>query len=308
MSPSVAIILINWNGYEFTSQCLRSLRGLTYEQYQVIVVDNASTDGSFDALKDEFRDAVFLQNNSNLGFAEGNNVGMRYAVAQGFSFICLLNNDTEVEPDFLTQLMEAIDEKPAIGAVQPKILYNQQRKIIWNAGGIFNPWLGTSSTIGVNQLDTGKYNEQRTVDWITGCCILLPCDTLKEIGLLNKEFFAYFEDVDWSFRIKARGKSLIYVPDSIIYHEAGMSTKAKLKGKEGYVSPLVHYLNIRNQFFILRLYSKGVYFPSAWAFQCFKVFAHLIYFAVRGRVEKFKSVLTGVMHGLVKPLKQQNIL
>lgn len=304
-SPSVAIILVNWNGYTFTRQCLLSLKNVSYSNYFVVVVDNASTDGSMELLRKEFEAVAYIQNQKNEGFTGGNNTGMAYALQQKVDYICLLNNDTEVEPDFLDHLIKRIESDENIGAVQPKIFYNGRRDVLWNAGGYFNKVTGFPKVHGENQPDNEKYNRAKEVDWITGCCFLLRSATVVEAGKLDHHYFAYFEDVEWSFRIQATGRKLVYEPSAVIYHEAGVSSKAKQKGKEGFLSPYAHYLNVRNHLYLLRQYAKPIFIPSVVLGQVFKFAGYTAYFTLRGRFQKLKIVWKGFRDGLFLPLKEE---
>lgn len=163
-SSSVAIIIVNWNGYSFTQSCLRSLQAGTFSDFHIILVDNASSDGSVEKLKEEFGQATYLVNEKNLGFTGGNNVGIQHALQQGFQYIMLLNNDTEVEPDFLEHLYQQLESDPQIGAVQPLMYFLHDRNKVWNAGGRYNAWTGSSMAIKSLPKNTAPY----PTDWITG--------------------------------------------------------------------------------------------------------------------------------------------
>jgi GT2 family glycosyltransferase len=136
------------------------------------------------------------------------------------------------------------------------------------------------------------------VDWITGCAFLTKTSILKEVGLLKEAFFIYYEDVDLSFRIRSNGYQLIFHPESIIYHIAGSSNKAKVKGKEGYASPIVHYLNSRNHIWLLKIWTKWYQWPSTLLILFLYYLSIMIYFALRWRPTKLKSVLRGIIDGM----------
>ncbi len=302
LQPSVAVILVNWNGYEYTVQCLQSLRKLDYSNFTVILVDNASTDGSLQKIKQQFSDLVFIENRENTGFTGGNNTGMAYALEENYEYICLLNNDTEVETDFLKVLVAEIENDPGIGAVQPKIRYNHNRAVIWNAGGFFRGLWGTPVVRGENRVDRGQYEQSSVVEWVTGCCILVKASTVRECGPLNDRYFAYFEDVEWSFRIRKSGKRLVYLPKAIIYHEAGVASKTKEQGKEGFISPFAHYLNVRNHLYLVRQHSRVWFWPTILLAQLVKLAGYVVYFTVRRRFQKLKASLRGFRDGLLLPL------
>ncbi|AWW30607.1 glycosyltransferase family 2 protein [Echinicola strongylocentroti] len=292
---SVAIIVLNWNGYEHTRNCLHSLRAVEGASYDVILVDNASTDGSVIKLEKDFPEPDYLVNEKNLGFTGGNNVGINYALDQGYGYIMLLNNDTEVTPSFLKKLIDALEHTPDLGAVQPMMYYLHDRSVIWNAGGKFRPWTGASVSIRKAKLHAPFY----PTDWITGCCLLVKSSVIREVGLLNDHYFAYFEDVDWSLRMREKGYQLAVVPSSIIYHEAGASSKAKKKNTEGILNPKVHYLNTRNQLFQLRNHVRFPYCLLAWPIQLIKLSTFGLYFLARLRKQKLHALLRGVKDGLL---------
>jgi GT2 family glycosyltransferase len=136
------------------------------------------------------------------------------------------------------------------------------------------------------------------VDWITGCAFLTKTSILKEVGLLKEAFFIYYEDVDLSFRIRSKSYELIYHPDSIIYHIAGSSNKAKVKGKEGFSSPFVHYLNSRNHIWFLKMWTKWYQWPSTLVILFLYYLSIMFYFAFRWRINKLKSLLRGILDGM----------
>jgi GT2 family glycosyltransferase len=300
--PKVAIILINWNNYEDSKKCLISLQACIYPNFLPIVVDNHSEDGSGEQLKLEFgKFAHFIFSGSNLGFSGGNNLGIRYALQNDFEYVMELNNDTEVEPDFLNNLVMSIHGKDDFGAAQPLIFYNQNRRhIIWNAGGRLIPSLGLSLTNLEGKTKPSSLNGQET-DWITGCAFLIKSDVLKKTGLL-KEFFFFgsFEDVDLSVRIRNEGYKLWFEPSSVIYHSVGNSTKTKKKGKEGYLNPMVHYLAQRNQMIYIKQHTKLFFIPLAVSVQFGKMILYTVYFLGRWRPNKLRLAWKGFIDGLTK--------
>jgi len=294
---SVAIIILNWNGYEHSRNCLDSLAKLNYSNFQVLLVDNASEDNSGVRLKEEFPSVIFLQNEQNLGFTGGNNVGIEYALAKGFDYVMLLNNDTIVEADFLQHLVAKAYNDASIGMVQPLILLMEDPKKIWSAGGNFQKWLGVSNTRGDRKpLESFSFSSA-PLDWATGCCILLPSQVIREVGTLQASFFAYFEDVDWSLRVRKAGFQIQLAQDSVIYHEGNASSKKK--SKEGTLSPTVFYLHARNQLFLLRRHLNFPELPLAFVYHVTKYFAWIAYFCLRGRFQKAKSVIRGMRDGLL---------
>lgn len=300
MDKRTAIILLNWNSYEHTANCIASLQQVTPANFDVIVVDNGSSDGSGTMLKQNFAHIKYIQAPTNLGFAGGNNKGFEYAIAHGYEYSLMLNNDTFVEPNFLELLTNYMDAHKNVGAIQPKIFFNNNRQKIWNGGSYFLSWLGWTYSKNYMRTAGPAQNNFAEVDWITGCALLVRTSIVQQIGALNDHFFIYYEDVDFSFRIREAGYKLIFHPQSVIYHIAGMANKAKVKGKEGYANPYVHYLNFRNHIWVLRTYTKWYQWPTTFITLIAYSFAIMLYFVVRWRITKLAMMLKGIYHGFTK--------
>ncbi|MDF2156439.1 glycosyltransferase family 2 protein [Algoriphagus sp. CAU 1675] len=294
---SVAIILVNWNGYSFTKACLKSLDKVKNPNFQVILVENASKNPEGQQLKNEFPKILLIENQENLGFSGGNNVGIRKALEMGFSYILLLNNDTEVEPDFLELMLRKINENPKVGAVQPMICFLGEKEKIWSAGGKWNSILGSAKTLGDRKSIKDYSPSSDILDWATGCCILVSRQAILEAGLLNEQYFAYFEDVDWSLRIREKGFSILLAEKAKIYHEAGASSKKK--NSEGTLSPQVFYWLVRNQFFLIRRRKSLLGLPHHLTRFCL----WMLYFFLRGRIGKLRSVAKGIRDGISQNLQ-----
>lgn len=299
--PSVAIVLINWKNYEDSKKCLISLQSCNYKNFKSIVIDNHSGDGSGEKLQKEFGDFThFIFTDENLGFSGGNNVGFRYALENEFDYVMELNNDTEVEPDFLDKLVWSIHDKSDYGIAQPLIFYNgKRRNVIWNAGGKLIPFLGISLTKKEGSTDLrGVFSEE--TDWTTGCATLIKTSVLREVGLL-KEFFFFgsFEDVDFSMRVKEKGYKLWFESGAKIYHSVGNSSKSKTKGKEGFLNPIVHYLAQRNQMIFIKHHTKFIFIPLAVSVQFAKMLLYSAYFVGRWRLQKLKMAWKGFADGLL---------
>ena len=292
---SVAIILVNWNGFAYTKACLESLEKVKDPDFQVVLVDNASKESEGQRLKSLFPHLHLISNSENLGFTGGNNVGIRYALAQGFGQILLLNNDTLVDPYFLKPLQTELHAS-RYGVVQPLICFVQDPKKLWSAGGKWNALLGRAITLG-DRVSLDNYAPKHLqLDWATGCCMLLSKEAILAAGLLDEHYFAYFEDVEWSLRIRKSGFKIGLAENSIIYHEAGAASKKTQE--EGTLSPTVFYFHVRNQLFLLR--QQQVILGFAYHLIRFSLWG--IYFLVRGRFKKLRSVRRGLRDGLFLPL------
>jgi GT2 family glycosyltransferase len=293
--PSVAIIIVHWKGLELTKACLFSLQKIGYPNYRVFLVDNGSSDGQ--VLNSKFPEIELVPAGKNLGFTGGNNLGIARALDSGFEFVLLLNNDTEVEADFLEILLGAFENRPRLGMAQPLIFFHEDRNKIWSAGGKYVPWLGLSTTVGYGKTRAELVvPENGRLDWATGCCVLLSSKALQEVGGLSDIFFAYFEDVDLSLRLRQKGWEISLVPESVIYHAVAGSSKTK--SAEGTLSPTVIYLTARNQLFQIKLHVQGFLRKiTAFAYHFAKFSAWLGYFCLRGRFQKAKALLRGLKDG-----------
>ncbi|MDP1884136.1 MAG: glycosyltransferase family 2 protein [Candidatus Moranbacteria bacterium] len=210
--PKISIIILDYNGGDLLRNCLESVSRVDYGNLSVIVVDNASTDGSLEMSKVVFPEAVVIRNEKNLGFAGGNNVGIKYALENKADYVLLLNQDTEVEPDFLKKLVQASGENPEAGILSPLIFWKRTDEV-WFSGGWVN-WLNMKSYHS-KKAGSGKPFKS---GFITGCSMFVKKDVFEKIGLLDDKFFLYWEDADFSYRAKKAGFATLVVPESVIYH------------------------------------------------------------------------------------------
>jgi GT2 family glycosyltransferase len=306
MNKKVAVILVNLNSYDLTNDCINSLNYISYKDYDIIVVDNGSADHSGEKLKEKHPQIILLKSETNSGFTGGNNIGLTYSIENNYSYSLLLNNDTFVEKDFLTVMVDYLDEHDDVGVVQSKIFFNHNRSMLWNGGAYYSKWLGMTYVKGYfRKPSRNQYNKIKEVDWATGCSFLARNSVLKETGLLANNMFIYYEDVDLSFRIREAGYKIIYHPDSIVYHITGMANKNKKKGKEGYSNPIIYYLSQRNLIWVLKKYTPWYYVPTVVLFNFFFTMAFIAYFTVRSRFKKLKAVLDGVRDGFKDSINYQ---
>lgn len=296
MNKRLAIILVNWNQYELTKSCINSIFNCSYKNFTIIVIDNFSNDNSIPKLKEDFDEVHFIQNKSNLGFTGANNKGIEYAQIKGFEFIMLLNNDTEVHKNFIEPLLNRLSVDKYIGAVQPLILNFHNKKTVWNFGGTFNNFFGVPITLNKNVKLNNISNKTHT-DWISGCCFMFRSSLVDSIGYLDNDYFVYYEDADYSYKIKKVGYSLGLEKKSIIYHHEGKSWIEK-KSRQGSVSPYTHYLNIRNHIFFIKKQGSEFNLFGVFIYQILKIFSYTLYFIIKLRFVKLKMVYKGLFDGL----------
>jgi len=298
--PRVSIIILNWNGWKDTIECLESVYQITYPNYDVVVVDNASENDSLNQIRNyclggnivqsdyiEYKYSnkpiriiehgrkatesrltmdrsflslpsnerlILIRNDKNEGFTEGNNIAMRFALNYlDPDYLLLLNNDTVVDNNFLTELITVGESNQAIGFIGPKIYHyshNGNRKTLQFAGAKQNIWIFHPKHIGWNEIDVGQYDENYEVDYIHGSCILAKSKMLNQIGLLDKAFFSYREENDWGIRGVKEGWKSVYAYRSNVWHKGGGSTKSKEK------KSIPIYYMVRNEFLFMNKHAK----------------------------------------------------
>ncbi len=251
--PLVWIIIVNWNGKADTLACLASLRKISYLSRHILVVDNASADGSVEAIRAQFPEVEVLVNDKNERFARANNQGIQKALVAGADLVLLLNNDTEVAPDFLDHLVSAAESRSDVGMVAPKIYYQYDPQLIWFAGGRINFWTGRILHRGLRQRDfPPKYDSPEVVDFLTGCAILAKRECLEKAGLLDESYYMYAEDVDWCWRARQAGLVCLLQPAAKIWHKVGASAGGAFKV----------YHKVRGNFIFFRRYAKWYHWPA----------------------------------------------
>jgi hypothetical protein len=246
----VTIIILNWNGCHDTLACLQSLAGLDYPAYEVIVIDNGSTDNSVAVIRATFPQVTLVEAGENLGFVGGNNLGLEQACKMGSDYALLLNNDTEVAPAFLRKLVDAAEADPTAGAASPIIYYFDTPKVIWSAGGEVDWRHGHTRLVGMGETDDGQFDgKPRPVGFITGCAFLIKMPVYEQVGGLDPRFFAYYEDNEWCLRIHRAGYRILFVPQAKVWHKISPLVRES--------SPQVHYYMTRNRLLFLKCTQAG---------------------------------------------------
>lgn len=242
--PLVSIITVNFNQPDLTLDLVRSLRKITYPAIEIIVVDNGSTKGNIEKVKREFPEVILLKSADNLGFAGGNNLGIKAASGK---YLFFLNNDTEVDPGFLEPMVELMESNPRIGMVSPKIIYffSENKKTIQYAGSTgINPATGRGKKIGSRKIDSGQYDDVRETALGHGAAMMIPMKVVIDVGLMADLFFLYYEEHDWCERIKRAGYKVYYCGKSVIFHKESMSV--------GKATPLRIYYMTRGRLIYIR--------------------------------------------------------
>ncbi len=238
------VIVPNWNGEDYIAECLTSLRKQSLRPH-IIVVDNGSSDSSVERIKKDFPEVELLEFPDNAGFAGGVNRGIRPALEAGYEFIALFNNDAVAGKDWLKHLVQTAQAQPKAGIVTGKFM-KMDKKHFDSTGDFYSTW-GMPFPRGRNQIDRGQYNTAGPVFSATGGASLYRAKTLREIGLFDEDFFAYFEDVDISFRAQLAGWQVWYEPRAVAYHHVGRTSSR--------MGSLARYHSIKN---CMLLYDKNM--------------------------------------------------
>jgi GT2 family glycosyltransferase len=332
MYPNISVIILNWNGWEDTIECLESLYQINYPNYNVIVVDNHSEDDSidkikkycsgelkvesdffdynpntkpinvFEYIKDEFNDLnlfkrfrsdnklIIIKNDDNYGFAEGNNIGMRFVLKNLDSdYVLILNNDTVVKKEFLTELVRCAIRNPDAGIIGPKILYYDKPDILNAAGGKILWSVGAGLNIGMGEEDLGQHDIISEIDYLMGACLLISIDLIKKIGLMDKKFFLLHEETDFCIRAKKAGFELLLNPKAVIYHKEGIS---------GNPSSIKYYYMYRNRLLIIRKHQKPIKVFFYGLNISLRTLMIILYHTAKGESEISRNILKGYIQGM----------
>ncbi len=277
--PLISIITINFNSLKVTCEFLESTKKFTYRNFEIILVDNASKENPTQVIVTRFPEVKLLVNDTNLGFAGGNNAGM--AIAKGDYFL-IINNDTEVTEDLLENLLKPFKDN-TIGVVSPKIKYFFHPDIIQYAGFTkINPVTGRNKTIGDKEKDIGQHDTPYYTWYAHGAAMFLKKEVVEKVGMFAEVFFLYYEELDWSARIQQAGYRIYYQPKAVIYHKESMST-----GKN---STLKTYYLTRNRILFLRRNVNG-FSKFIWPFFFILVSVpkQLIRFFIKGEIDHLKA-------------------
>jgi GT2 family glycosyltransferase len=278
MNKNFLIILLNYNNSDDTIECLESLKKCSVEDRNILVVENCSSDDSYEKLLSKFSSVQILRMNKNLGFTGGNNVGIKYALDHGYDYAILLNNDTIVESkDTFRILIDEMDKNQDATLGTGRIFYYPQKNRIWYDGGKLVRYRGTgihiNGDLDVNQIKLD--NDIREIDFVSGCYMCIRLSDLEKLGYLDEEIFIYMDDTEYSARAIKKKLKLIYIPQAAIYHKA--------RG-EGQRSPRMIYYSIKNRKLLIEkhfgIFAK-TYFNMVLIFKRFKwFFTNKKYYAI----------------------------
>lgn len=288
LTPRVGVVVLNWNGLRDTLECLQSVQELDYPDIRVVVVDNGSTDGSPGIIRERFPAAILLRNERNEGFAAGNNAGIRTALDAEAEYIWLLNNDTVLEKDTLTKLVESLRKTPGAGMASPVIHYHEAPETVQFCGSYID-WK-RRRIVKVGELESLPGNGMDVSLW--GTALLVKREVVERVGYLDERYFAYHEDEDYCMRAAGAGFRCIVVPGARVYHKNSRSTGSN-------DAPMQVFLRARNIYFLWGDRSRGL----AKASHFFRYLGHIVSYAGRlkekGLAESVSSCMDGAWHAFL---------
>ena len=287
--PLVSILTVNYNQAGVTADLLQSLRRVRYPRIEIVVVDNGSVEDC-DWLSDRYREIQLVKTGENLGFAGGNNFGLPYCSGE---YVLFINNDVEVEPDFIEPLLEVFSSFPAVGMASPRIHFYDEPGLIQYAGSTpLNPFTIRNSTIGYRHIDTGQFLDSRPTAFIHGAAMMVPSRLIVEVGPMTDDYFLYYEELDWCSRMVKAGYQVIYAGRSLVHHKESVSV--------GKLSPLKTYYMTRNRLLYARRNFGFGERLVAMLFFCFvSIPKNLAGYVFRGEWSLAKAFLKGVYWNLI---------
>lgn len=300
ISPKVYAVILNYNGFADTKNCINSLKMVDCSNLSIIVVDNASTDGSYNKLKNEFPEIPVILTEYNIGYTGGMNAGAKYAIEHNADYILLSNNDMLYENDFLRILVERIETDNSIGIISPKVLYMHDTNLIYCAGAEFKLFRCGAVNMFKGMPSDKFGNERREITSAEGSCLLIRKAVFEKAGFYNDKYFIYFEDIDFSDRVRKHYK-IYYEPTSRVYHKTG----AGLTWQD--YSPFYYYYYSRNRLiyfskynFLLKTYAVifSLINSIAKSLTLFKA-----YFLNKDKRKRIKSGLSSLWEGTFVGLK-----
>jgi len=285
----IDVVLVDYNSTKDTIECVESLKKSLYSIRTIYIVDNSpEQDEDLYSYAVANEQVIYIKTNDNLGFSGGNNLGIEESLKNNSDYVLLLNNDTVVADDFLTELMsDAIHEKADIAT--GKIYYFDAPDKIWSAGGYMDWKRGVGIFYGNDAIDKAVCTAIKTINFITGCMMLIKADVIREIGVLSEEYFMYCEDVDYSLRAFNAGKKMLYVPTSKIWHKIGASSFDK--------NPFYFYYFLRNSLVIMKKYAGFKQWCAFLSYMPFYLSAKLI-IQRKNRIKYYRAFLKGIVDGV----------
>jgi len=286
-----AAVVVNWNGGEDNLACIGSLYAQGSDLGLVVLVDNGSTDGSCELVEAHFPQVRVLRNGANLGFGAGSNLGLDVALAAGAETVLFVNNDATLPPGTLRALLDALGRLPQAGLVGPRVLYADDPRRLWSAGGAVTWRQNLTRLVGHGQSDGPAWRVTREVDFLAGCVLLARAETLREVGAFDAELFAYNEDVDLALRARAAGHGSWLVGEASALHAPSSSTGGGYSARRKYMMGV-------NSVWLLRRWGRARHWLSFLVFDVASLPLVALLEATRGRARSVLAKALGIWDGL----------
>lgn len=284
ISPLISIIILNFNRSRDTIECIQSLKKINYSNYKILLIDNCSSDNSFQIFNNMLNEVEIIKTTDNLGYTGGINFGLEYVSKYSPDYILVLNNDTIVNPEFLSHLADAMENDLNSVAAGGTILYEHERNKIWYASGNIIKWRGMAVHYSKGKIfDSSKHKEIIQTEFISGCMVLIRYKYLNIIGFEDDDFFMYLDDIEYSIRMKRKGFKLLYVPQSIIYHKVENENE----------SPFKLYYSVRNRLLLISKSISGFVGIVAKTYFIFIILVKLIYWRIFNKIF-YKAAKDGI--------------
>lgn len=286
--PLVYAVTVNWNRRDDTLECLESLCALDYPDLRILAVDNASSDGSPQAIAARFPQVEQLLNPENLSFGGGFNAGIRHALAAGADYVFIINNDTTLAPGSVSALVA--QDAPGAGLLAPVIYYAHQPNILWSAGGRTSPYTLEKNDPLQGRPDPARWPAALEQDFVTGCCMLLPRRTLERVGLFDEAFRLYYEDSDLCLRVRRAGLRILVVPEAKVWHKVASSSG-------GSSSPNERYWMARSSLRFFRKHARGRQVPAIFLWRLGSALRTTLRLALGRRWPSLRAYWRGLRDG-----------
>lgn len=301
MTYKVGVALVHWNSGIVTMQCIESLLAAGVKEEWICLVDNASIDKQIEIVKNCRPKIRIIKNTVNRGFAAATNQALKQLLELEMEFYWILNNDTEVDKNCPIELVQSLEIDKKCAAISGKILY-PGRTHIWFGGAIREKYWSLSKHDGKGKIDNGKFNTSLYVEFISGCCMLIPRSVLLDVGLLDESLFAYCEDNDWCLRARKKGYKLKYEPNCVIlHHEAVSLSNNKSRTTKGKSSPTSIYLITRNNnILVMRYINSNMRKTVMLVVALGSNLPRLAAFIILGRWDKLIAYLKGYFDGIMQ--------
>jgi len=257
-APLVYVLMLNWNGKHLMDECVSSILAMGYPNYEVVVSDNGSTDGSVAYVREHFPQVHVIENGSNLGCSGGFNAGLAYAAERGADYFLIMNNDTRIDPGALSALVATARSRPRAGFVSGKVYWHDRSRVLQTVGKTSDPvrWTGRDD-LGVDEEDRGQYDEVSERAFLDVVYVLVSRELYDEIGGFDPQLFINWEGIDWQLRAKVRGWRLYYTPHARLWHYGSHSI-----GGTG--SPFSEYFYVRNHLVMTAKHGSVGHFARLW--------------------------------------------